>query len=54
MNEDYMQSSELPSDINLEGLNEQEARAIKEALSRVMRSYQEKPEEQGNRSHVVL
>ena len=53
MNEDYMQSSELPSDINLEGLNEQEARAIKEALSRFMRSYQEKPEEQGDEAWLT-
>ena len=45
MNEEYMQSSDLPSDLNLEGMSEREAQVIKAALSRFMKSYQEKLEE---------
>ena len=53
MNEEYTQSCELPSELNLEGLSEQEARAIKEALGRFMKSYQEKPEEQGDEAWLT-
>ena len=54
MNEEYTQSSELPSELNLEGLSEQEARAIKEALGRFMKSYQEKPEAQMEAEQLSL
>ena len=53
MDEEYIQSSGLPFELNSEGLSEQEARAIKEALGRFMKSYQEKPEEQDDEAWLT-